>query len=170
MPVQGVLGSPSSRRGRSRIGVFLPMVSVAQAASRQDDEHQRQRPRGDRKVQIAAEHAGSGEEPNQGRAIKSVPGSVNQDGHKHAAPRVVEDPHDDETEGDESENKHDEVEDSAPRRYIRKVLGWDQESGQVPQGPQAPQNEAPNQRTVQPLQAGLRETAPPWLLEQWSQD
>src|SRR5918998_5235226 len=106
-------------------GFFFP---VAQAASCQGDNHQRQRPRGDRKVQIAAEHAGSGKELDQGRTIKGVPRSVYQDGHEHAALRVVEEPLYDETEGDKSEGKPNEVEDGTPRRYIRKILGGDQES------------------------------------------
>ena len=116
----------------SRTGFFFP---VAQATSRQGNNQQRQRPRGDRKVQIAAQHAGGGEEPDQRRAIKGVPGSVYQDGHEHAAPRVVEDPLHDETQGDESEGKHNEIEDGDPRRYIRKSLGGDQKPGQVPEGP-----------------------------------
>src|SRR4028118_157608 len=40
----------------------------------------------------------------------------------------------------------------------------------MPQGPEAPQDEASNQRTMQWLQTRLRETAPPWVLEQWSSD
>ncbi len=145
-------------------------MSVAQAASRQGDNQQRQRPTADHKVQIAAEHAGSGEELNQGRTIEGIPGRVYQYGHKHATVRVVEDPHDDETEGDEGDGKHNEVEDGTPRRYIRKILGWDQEPRQVPESPETPQDEASDQRTMQPLQAGLRETAPPRFLEQWSSD
>jgi hypothetical protein len=39
----------------------------------------------------------------------------------------------------------------------------------VPKGPEGPENEAPDQRTVQPLQPGKRETAPPYLFKQgWS--
>src|SRR5215208_5060064 len=137
-----VLGNSASRWGCSRIGYFSPVVLVTQAAPRQGYEHQRQRLRSNREVQIAAEHARGEKELDQGRTVKSVPGSVYQNGHEYAAPRVVEDPHNDETETDESEGKHDEVEDGTPRRYIRNVLGWDQEPGQVPQGPEASQDEA----------------------------
>ena len=139
------------------MGFFFP---VAQAASCQRDNQQRQRPSGDRKVQIAAKHVGSGEELDQGRTIKGVPGSVYQDGHEHAALRIVEDPHNDETETHESEGKHKEVEDGTPRRYVCKILRRNQEPRQVPEGPEAPQDEAPDHRAVQLLQAGLGETAP----------
>src|SRR5215208_7448600 len=123
--------------GCSQLGFFFP---VAQAASCQRDNQQRQRPSGDRKVQIAAKHARSGEELDQGRAVKGVPGSVYQDGHEHAALRIVEDPHNDETKADESEGKHKEVEYGTPRRYVRKILGGDQKPRQVPEGPEAPQD------------------------------
>src|SRR5918997_2937075 len=162
-----VPGNSTVRWRCSQLGVFFP---VAQPASRHGNEYQRHRPCRNRKVQIAAEHTRSGKELNQGRAVKGVPGSMHQDGHEHAAPRVVEDPHDDETEADKGEGKHDEVEDSTSRRYIGKGLRWNQEPGQVPQRPETPQDEASNQRTMQPLQAGLGETAPSRFLEQRSSD
>ena len=48
---------------------------------------------------------------------------------------------------------------------MRRVLRRDKKKGQVPKAPEGPEDDATDQRSVQPLQAWQRETAPPYLFE-----
>jgi len=97
------LENPFSCWSCSRIGIFfLPVVLVAQAATCQGDNHQRQQHEADhqadpdhRKVQDATNR----EELTQ-RVNKCVKGCVQQDGDKQAAVRVVKDPRKDDSVGD----------------------------------------------------------------------
>src|SRR5215213_4870403 len=122
--------SSSSRRGCSRIGFFfLLVVLVAQTASCQGDQHNRERTKAAQNWQEAVVlQDGSGKERTE-RNSGPIKGRVNQDGHKHAAFRVVEDPRVHDGQGGGREDKHNEVESGEyiPRR---------KEQGQVPQRPE----------------------------------
>ena len=53
---------------------------------------------------------------------------MRQDGHENAALRVVEDPLYDQPQADDSKGEDNEVKYSTSRWYIRKILGWGQDS------------------------------------------
>jgi hypothetical protein len=115
------------------------VVFVAQAASREDDE-QRHRPRADRKRQKSVHDGGDKELTYK----KRVNGRVRQDGDKHAAFRVVEEPRIDEGQGDARQQIPNEVGATAPRCTPLR----NPEVGQVPKDVEGPEDEAPDQRTV----------------------
>src|SRR5215208_759975 len=132
----------------------LSLRSVAQPPPGHGDQHNRERTKAaqDRQEAVVLQD-GSGKERSQDPSNKPIKARVNQDGHKHAAFRVVEDPrvHDGQAGG--RKDKHNDVECSEliPRR---------QEKGQVPQRPEGTEDQAPEQRTVQRLQPGQSKPAP----------
>jgi hypothetical protein len=114
--------------GCSRIGFFdfLVVVLVAQPPSCQGNQHNRERAKAAQERQEAVVvKDGSGKELTH-RNGSPIKGRVNQDGHKHAAFGVVEDPrvHDGQAGG--RKDKHHDVECSefVPRRgWLRGVTG-----------------------------------------------
>jgi hypothetical protein len=86
--------------GCSRIGFFCcaPVVVVAQAVSREDHEQQRHRPKADHKRQeTGAAHDAGGKELTYKKTGRRT---CAQDGEKHAALRVVEEPRIEDGHGD----------------------------------------------------------------------
>jgi hypothetical protein len=114
---------------------------VAEAAPRQGHDHHRRHPEADHEVREALGHRRGGEEVV--RASNShVERPVRQYGHEHAAFRVVEHPRQDDGDTDGQDDVQDDVEGAA----VGRVPGGYEEQGQVPQGPQDPQDKGPAQR------------------------
>src|SRR5215211_7167831 len=142
----------------SRIKTFF--LSVAQASPCQGHDHQRRYPEADHEVRDAPGHGGGGKETVDGRGGR-VDGPVRQDSEKHAAFGVVENPREDDGYRHGPDDEQSDIEEAA----VRRVPTRDEEQGQVPQGPENSQEEAPDQRPVQQLQPRQRKPAPPYLLK-----
>ena len=130
----------------------------------QGDQHNRQRTKAaqDRQEAVVAQD-GSGKERSQDPSNRPIKARVNQDGHKHAAFGVVEDPrvHDGQAGG--RKDKHHDVECSEfiPRR---------EEQGQVPQAPRGHRGSGSREEdraadcsrgSANPRQPGSSPSAPP---------
>lgn len=110
---------------------FLPIVFVSQLSSGHGDRHQRQHPKADQDWQSTAvvSHDRSGKEQIQDHE-SHVKTPVPQDGHKHAAIRVIEDPRHDNGHRDGGNDKQNDVGEGG-----RETPSRNPEKGQVPQCP-----------------------------------
>src|SRR3712207_1493693 len=162
MPRASVSRYSASSWGSSRIIIFL---TVAKAAPRQDQDHQRQCREADHEVRETVGYGGDGEQV-EGGSDTDVGGPVQEDGEEHAALRVVEHPRVDDRVRDGEDNEEGDVQ----RAAVRRVPARDEEQGQVPQAPQDPEDDAPGERPVERLQPGESEAAPANLLEDRSPD
>src|SRR5215831_11239864 len=86
---------------------------------------------------------------------------MHQHGYEQAPPRIIEDPGDDDREGDGRKNEEHKVSQFGQQIHARtSCLRVSQEEGKMPASPEHPKDEASQQGAIAMLQAWQCEAAP----------